>query len=124
MDFGTLLLQERVFMTIRLDKKNRLRLSKEDVLTLKKNKSIICHFNITKDIRLTVELVIQESLSQSYLVSSQDSICFYLADKDFFRIQSESKFNKQSTLDVDNYSIEVDFWNKEYRKRVETVHGT
>lgn len=107
-------------MNIKLDLKNKIRLSQEDLLMLKKNQRFEQEFEITKRIRFVIELTIESGLQQSMVSAAgyarseteKQLILFRLSEDDINKISSGE------TVYIDDLAIEVDNWSAEKRNKI------
>ncbi len=108
-------------MNIKLDSKNRIRFSQEDLSVLKKNLILEQEFNLVKKIFFILTIVVDPFLESSVLilsdyVQSDKSVCsikIQLSNIDLVKLTANERVN------FGELSVEVDRWSSEKRTKVE-----
>lgn len=109
-------------MDIKIGKNNRLRLTLNDFEVLKNNFILREVFSLGSDFDINVELIIDKSAQSSKVISRNHTLSFIISEIDLNSLANE--ISKKSGIKVDNYSVQVDLWGEETRKKRVLQNGS
>ena len=109
-------------MNIKLDSKNKIRLSQEDLLFLNLNQRYEKEFKMTNIVHFLIRLTIDVGLNQSLVNTTCQELAGVKMQSIWLRVCEDdlNKIARGECIHIEDLAIEVDRWSIEKRSKKES----